>query len=100
MTDKIKDVRVVLFDLEKKIDNSKFEEFRRGIFIEDALEKIDVLYKAKYLGMLPEERIMKPSTTKEEADNPLLLFEDGKLIGFNSAIQETKRRMNEEMSLL
>jgi hypothetical protein len=62
-------------------------------FADKIIKVTDALYKSKYLGMLPEEKVMKPSTTKEEADNPLLLFEDGKLVGFNLAIQEMKGRM-------
>ena len=43
---------------------------------------LDALYKARYLALLPEEK----KNIGIDGD-----FEDG----FNSAIQETKRRMNE-----
>ena len=49
------------------------------------IKDLDALYKAKYLGMLPEE---KDITYGHSTD---IAFGNG----FNSAIQEIKRRMNE-----
>ena len=80
MTDKIKEV---------------LEEFatdiRRGFSTESGVDaaqlRLDALYKARYLGMLPEEDIkvlLEPNS-----------YGEGRVDGFNSAIQETKRRMNE-----
>ena len=55
---------------------------------DEAIKDLDALYKAKYLGMLPEE-------IEIPADVCGVKVTIAEAYGFNSAIQETKRRMNE-----
>ena len=98
MTDKIKAVeervREVLEELNRHIDNVRGEftytdDIDRNIELQIsvALTQLDALYKAEYLGMLPEERVIdynKPDFVSNNTDA---------LYGFNSAIQEMKGKL-------
>jgi len=56
------------------------------------IKDIDALYKERYLGMLPEERATTVSKYDENEQQGYLV-ENCEAVGFNSAIQEMKRRV-------
>jgi hypothetical protein len=83
-------VRAVLEELVKKFepDRKYLEKSTMGkLLIDQALARLDALYKAKYLGMLPEERVLDYSKTDFVSNNTDALY------GFNSAIQEMREKI-------
>ena len=87
-----KTVKEVLEELQKTTliclsKNSSVYDYKKAIT--QAQLHLDALYKAWYLGMLPEEKKLDYSKTDFVSNNTDALY------GFNSAIQEMKRRVNE-----
>jgi hypothetical protein len=78
-------------DLEKSIQGC----INLGFSVKGIVDTIMPIIKAKYLDLLPEEQLTDFVQDGYDKDIGHLVAKNDWEKGFNSAIQETKRRMNE-----